>query len=74
MGKSSFRTISEEGEPDYEIWTCPDCGYEQVMVGVGGDVACCPRCEGRDAELDARSKEEFEDNDYWFKKQLKKNR
>lgn len=42
--KMSFKTISEEGQEDYEIWTCDTCGYQITLSGVGGDVAECPRC------------------------------
>lgn len=40
----AFRTISEEGTPDYEIWTCDNCNRSVVLQGTGGDVAFCP-CE-----------------------------
>ena len=40
----SFETISEEGRPDYEIWTCDDCSYSITLNGVGGDVADCRKC------------------------------
>lgn len=36
--------VSEEGWPDYEVWTCQDCGRVVILAGVGGDVCCCP-CE-----------------------------
>lgn len=39
-----FKTISEEGQDDYEIYTCDICGWETCLVGVGGDVAECPNC------------------------------
>ena len=40
----SYETVSEEGQSDYEVWTCDNCGRSVVLAGVGGDVACCP-CE-----------------------------
>lgn len=46
----SFQTISEEGQEDYEIWTCDTCGYEIMLQGVGGDVAECPRCISKEYE------------------------
>lgn len=55
-----FKTISEEGCPDYEIWTCDECGYQVVLNGVGGDVAGCPRCIARECEEEVR--EEKNDN------------
>lgn len=45
----TFKTISNEDEPDYEIWTCDTCGYEITLAGTGGDVAECPRCISVDA-------------------------
>lgn len=42
--ESSFEVISEEGQGDYEIFTCGRCGHSIVLAGTGGDVACCP-CE-----------------------------
>lgn len=42
-----IEVVSEEGTPDYEIWTCKNCGRRIVLAGVGGDVACCP-CEFED--------------------------
>lgn len=39
-----FETINEEGQEDYEIHTCNNCGRQTQLSGVGGDVACCP-CE-----------------------------
>ena len=41
----AFKTISDEYGPDYEVWTCDKCGYQIALEGVGGDVACCPKCE-----------------------------
>ena len=40
----SFETVSEEGQEDYEIWTCDTCGHSICLSGVGGDVAECPKC------------------------------
>jgi hypothetical protein len=40
----SFETVSEEGFEDFEVWTCDRCGCQLVLVGVGGDVAECPKC------------------------------
>jgi len=45
-----FKTISEEGSPDYEVWTCDTCGYSICLVGVGGDVAECPECIRKEYE------------------------
>jgi hypothetical protein len=50
----SFKTISEPDWPDYEIWTCDDCGYGVSLNGTGGDVSECPRCLARSYEEDAR--------------------
>lgn len=44
----SFKTISNENEEDYEVWTCDTCGYEITLQGVGGDVSECPRCIARE--------------------------
>jgi len=40
----SFEVVSEEGWPDYEIWTCDKCHHQIALAGVGGDVAECPVC------------------------------
>lgn len=34
----------EETQEGNEIWTCEECGYSVLLLGVGGDVACCPKC------------------------------
>jgi len=39
-----FKTVSEDGHADYEIWTCDKCGYSIILAGTGGDVAECPQC------------------------------
>lgn len=54
----SFEVISEEGFPDYEVWTCDVCGYSVHLVGVGGDVGECPRCVNR--EYDAVEDEDVQ--------------
>lgn len=56
----SFETISEEGWPDYEVWTCDACGYSICLNGVGGDVACCPECEANECYEDAVYEQERE--------------
>lgn len=56
----SFETISEEGQGDYEIWTCDHCGYQVVLSGVGGDVAECPQCIARECEEECRMELERE--------------
>lgn len=55
-----FETISEEGQEDYEVWTCDECGHSIVLAGVGGDVAECPAClmiheEAEDRWIDLHS-------------------
>ena len=49
----SIETVSEEGQEDYEIWTCEVCGYKIVLQGVGGDVCECPRCIEKEYEMEA---------------------
>jgi hypothetical protein len=51
--KGGFGAISEEGRPDSEVYTCPTCGWQVHLQGVGGDVAECPECLGREAKADA---------------------
>jgi rubrerythrin len=53
----TFKVISEEGGPDYEIWMCDICGHSVVLAGVGGDVAECPVCIAREYEDEARHSE-----------------
>lgn len=55
-----FETISEEGHDDYEIYTCDQCGWSVVLAGVGGDVACCPKCEANECMEDALYEQERE--------------
>lgn len=40
----SWETVSEEDWPEYEIFTCDECGWSCVVNGVGGDIAECPGC------------------------------
>jgi len=53
----SFEVVSEKGYEDYEIWTCDVCGYQIQLQGVGGDVACCPKCIENEC---SEAKEEIE--------------
>lgn len=46
--KMGFQIISEQGQADYEIWTCDTCGHQITLQGVGGDVAECPECINRE--------------------------
>jgi len=50
-----FETISNEGEEDYEVYTCDDCGWQTILQGVGGDVAECPKCIGREYNGDTEN-------------------
>lgn len=47
-----FEIISEQGFPDYEIYTCDTCGWSVTLAGVGGDVAECQGCLKREYESD----------------------
>ena len=53
----SIETVSEEGQADYEIWSCDNCGYSITLSGVGTDVSDCPRCLQREAEEECKSEE-----------------
>jgi hypothetical protein len=48
----SFETVSEEGQADYEVWTCDKCGYSVCLDGVGGDVSECPQCLTNEIEAE----------------------
>ena len=45
-----IETVSEDDWPDYEVWTCQECGYSIILNSVGGDVAECPKCVAREYE------------------------
>jgi len=53
----SIKTISEEGQDDYEVWTCDRCGHQIVMQGVGGDVCECPNCLKKEYEKEDEDRE-----------------
>jgi len=55
--KMGFKTISEDGFPDYEVYTCDVCGHPIVLQGVGADISECPKCIARECEQDAISNE-----------------
>ena len=54
--RKRFETVSEKDRPDYEIWTCDDCGYSVSLQGVGGDVSDCPECINRGIRRRPRKK------------------
>jgi len=51
-----IETVSEEGQEDYEVWTCTDCGKKYVLSGVGGDLSDCSNCLKK--EMDYEMKQE----------------
>jgi uncharacterized Zn finger protein (UPF0148 family) len=57
----TYKTIINEDEDDYEVFTCDKCGYELSLSGVGGDVDC-PRCiaiENETEEQKMQREEQF---------------
>lgn len=43
----------DDGFRDYEVFRCEYDGFT-VTIPAGADIACCPKCEARDAEQEAR--------------------
>lgn len=65
--RMSFEVISDElGRfDDYEVYTCPTCGWKTTLHGVGGDVAECPECLANEAEADAEADEQLRLEKLW---------
>lgn len=58
-----IEVVSEEGQKDYEIWTCKNCG-RTVTVNCGGDVAFCPcEFEGEHEDEPVSTEEQEREND-----------